>query len=170
MTLYIVRHGAAQRRGAKGVTDDAERVLTPEGRTRTRLAAEGLLAVGCRPDCMATSPLPRAEETARIMAEVLCPEAPLEPQRFLQPGATAGRVVEWLQRCGRDCAMIVGHMPDLAEIASELLTGDVGLDITFKKAGACCISFQDAPALGAGSLEWLLQPRQLRTLAATGKK
>ena len=169
MTLYIVRHGTAQRRGANGVTDD-ERVLTPEGRTRTRLAAEGLLAVGCRPDCIATSPLPRAEETARIMADVLCPEAPLETRRFLEPGATAGRVVEWLQCCGRDCAMIVGHMPDVAEITAELLTGEAGLDITFKKAATCCISFRDAPALGAGALEWLLQPRQLRTLAAVGKK
>ena len=114
---------------------------------------------------MGTSPLPRAEETARIMAEVLCPDVPFEKCEFLRIGASAESVVGWLKGLREDSVMIVGHMPGVAEIASSLLTKRPGLDIVFKKAAVCCISFEGAPASGSGRLEWLLQPAQLSALA-----
>jgi phosphohistidine phosphatase SixA len=56
-------------------------------------------------------------------------------------------------------------MPDLAQLASALLASNTSLDIVFKKSGVCCISFDGTPRAGAGRLEWLLQPKQLRSLA-----
>jgi len=166
--LYIVRHGIAQPRGAAGVSCDAERALTPKGRRRTRLAAEGLTALGCRPERIGTSPLRRCEETAVIIADVVCPEAPVEVCEFLAPGAVVEDVLDWMGRFVHDSMMIVGHMPDVAEIASGLLSAGTGLDMVFKKAGACSIWFDGEAARQVGRLEWLLQPRHLCALAKGG--
>ena len=163
MELFIVRHGIAQARGTAGLRSDAERSLTPKGRQRARQAAEGLRAMGCRPGRIGTSPLPRAEQTARIIGEALGCGAAVEVCQFLAPGANADDVTPWLGQDDVD-AMIVGHMPDVADIASELLSGGGRLSIVFKKSAACCIAFDGRPAAGEGRLEWLIQPRQLRSL------
>ena len=165
MILYIVRHGIAQQRGGPGVSSDSERALSPKGKMRTLRVARGLQRLGCRPGRICTSPLVRAEQTAGIMAEVLCPEAPLDVCDFLAPGATTTNVVKWLRSLEEDCAMIVGHMPDTALVASGLLAAEGAVALQFKKAAVCCISFDDPPGQGLGQLEWLLQPRQLRAIA-----
>jgi len=165
MILYIVRHGIAQQRGGPGVSSDSERALSPKGKVRTLQVARGLERLGCRPGRICTSPLVRAEETARIMDEVLCPEAPLDVCDFLAPGATTTNVVKWLRSLEEDCAMTVGHMPDAAVIASGLLVQHADMALAFKKAAVCCISFDGVPGQGTGQLEWLLQPRQSRAIA-----
>jgi phosphohistidine phosphatase len=163
MNLYIVRHGIAEPRDE--ARPGQERALTPKGRDRTRRAALGLAALGCRPDRVGSSPLRRALETARIVSEVLCSEAPLDLCSFLKPGAAASDIAAWLQDVDGDDVMIVGHQPDMTHITSGLLSGKTGLAIHFKKAAACGLSFGDIIEPGAAQLEWLLQPRQLSTLA-----
>ena len=167
MRLCIVRHGLAEPRapGASAAAD-ARRALTPKGAVRTRAAALGLRRVGLRPERIGTSRLRRAEETARILRDVLAPSLTLERCAFLAPGA--GRIEEllrWLRRRPCSEALLVGHMPDLAELASALLCGDERLRLILKKAAACGIVFNGAPGPGAGALEFLMQPGPLRGLA-----
>ena len=169
MQLYLVRHGIAQERTDEAVRADSERRLTPKGKQRATSVAEGLAAMGCKPDRIATSPLCRCEETARILAKALCSEVPYEVCALLAPGAEAEELVAWLQQCRGDSVMVVGHMPDMAEIASDLLATGGGVRITFKKAAVCCIVFDGPPGKGAGRLQWLLQPRQFRALAGRRK-
>ena len=166
MELYVVRHGIAEEPAADKA--DAERALTARGRSRTRQAARGLRVLGCRPERVATSPFVRAEQTARIIARILCPDAPLEVQDYLAPGATARDVIRWLRGCGEESALIVGHAPDVSEIAGGLLTQS-RVDMVFEKAAACCISFDGTPALASGRLVWLLQPPVLHALGARGR-
>ena len=163
MDLYIVRHGIALDVGEGGITRDEDRTLSPEGREKVGQAAGGLACLMCSPERVATSPLPRSAETARIIADVVCPGVSVEECEFLRPGAATRDVVDWLCRGGAASAMIVGHMPDVADIASELLT-DGPLDMVFKKSAACCIAFSGEPAAGQGRLEWLMQPRALRAV------
>jgi len=165
MELLIVRHGIAQARGAAGVASDFERPLTADGRSRTRQAAEGLRALGYKPDRIGTSPLRRALETADILAQVLCPEVAVEQCGFLGEGADTEDVARWLKESREQTVLVVGHMPDVADIASGFLSRRSLLDMTFKKAAVCCVSFQERPAPGEGRLEWMLQPRHLRALA-----
>ena len=165
MDLFIVRHGIAQERDAPGVRRDADRTLTDEGRRRTAIAARGLRALGCAPDVIGTSPLPRAEETARIMAEVLSPDVVVEVCDFLAPGGDINDLVTWLRAADAESAMIVGHMPDVAETVVALLTKRGDVDVQFKKAGTCCLRFGGTPARGQACLMWLIQPKQLRALA-----
>ncbi len=166
MELCIVRHGIAQEHGTRGVVTDAERALTLQGCERTQRAALGLRAIGCAPQVVAASPLRRAEETARIMVDVLCDGDCLQVCDWLAPGACAADAAAWLRQAGAESAMIVGHMPDVADIVSGLLSGQATVDMVFKKAAACCVSFGGPPAPGEGCLEWFLQPRQLRGLAS----
>jgi phosphohistidine phosphatase len=144
---------------------DAERELTREGREETAAVAKALRALGCAPERIGTSPLVRARQTAEILADALDVKRELETCEFLSPGSDAEALIRWLRDVRTDSAMIVGHMPDLAHLASALLAQKASLDIVFKKSGVCCISFEGAPTAGAGRLEWLLQPKQLRVLS-----
>ena len=165
MELYIVRHAPAEERGEG---PDAERALTPEGAVRTAQVARGLRVLKCCPDRVLTSPLRRGEQTALILAHALCPEVPLELCDWLSPGASAADLVLHLADAAEQSVMLVCHGPDVTGIASELLCGHAGSEIIFKKGAVCFMTFGRAPALGAGRLEWLLQPAQLRALGREG--
>jgi phosphohistidine phosphatase SixA len=58
---------------------------------------------------------------------------------------------------------IVGHEPSLSTFASWLISARPESHLVLKKGGAC---FLELPAVepGAGTLEWLLTPKQLRAL------
>jgi phosphohistidine phosphatase SixA len=60
--------------------------------------------------------------------------------------------------------MLVGHMPDMAELAGWLVSPGREVNLVFKKAAVCLVSFPGRPSAGSGELEWLLQPRLLRKL------
>ena len=164
MILYLVRHGIAVDVGEKGVRRDSERMLSNEGRVKTEQAARGLHTLQCAPDRVISSPLCRAVETAEIMAAVLCPGATAETCELLSPCSDLDELVFWLRSQASAAVMLVGHMPDLAELAALLLTAELSANILFKKASACCLSFPGTVRSGSGALQWLLQPRQLRLL------
>jgi phosphohistidine phosphatase SixA len=58
----------------------------------------------------------------------------------------------------------VGHMPDLSELASYLLTGNRNLHVEFKKGSVCAIEVSSLPPRGPGLLRWLATPKQLRLM------
>jgi len=165
MKLIIVRHSDAQEAGEAGITSDEARTLSHEGRRKAEEVARGLKAIGCEPGAIGASPLPRALETAEIIARVVAPGATVDRCDFLKPGARATALMPWLREQSADTVMIVGHMPDTAKVASELVAGDREAGILFKKCGCCCVGFDETPAPGAGTLEWLMQPSHLRRLA-----
>ncbi len=163
MDLYLVRHGIAELRGAK---PDDERALTSEGIERTAQVAQGLLRLDCKPDIVATSPLRRAAETAEIMREVLRPDADVDIEKLLSPGASASELADWLSGLKAGSVMAVGHNPDMPMIAAEMIAGSSPVEIEFKKAAVCMLSFNGRPGLGKGVLRWLLQPKQLRYIGS----
>ena len=165
MELFIVRHGIAQDRDDPTVRSDGERELTREGRDKTALAAEGLKRMGCRPELIAASPLVRAQQTAEVIAEVLCPEVAVQTCEGLGPGGGTGEIIEWLRPLAENSVMLVGHMPNVAETTGVLLAGRASVEMVFKKAATCCILFDGAPEAGRGVLKWLLQQRELRARA-----
>jgi phosphohistidine phosphatase len=164
--LYIVRHGPAVELGEKGVETDFDRMLSQDGLIKTRLAASGLRAMNCRPWLILTSPLVRATETADILKDVLQPEKGVGVDERLSPGVPMKQRLAMLLDQPSYPTMVVGHMPDLAELASILVAGKhASFSMTFKKAAACCITFDEEIDYGTGCLDWLIQPRHLRALA-----
>ncbi|MEK7833788.1 MAG: hypothetical protein AAB401_22060, partial [Acidobacteriota bacterium] len=64
-----------------------------------------------------------------------------------------------------DRALLVGHMPDMSEIASYLLAGNRNLNIEFKKGSLCTIEVSSLPPRGHGLLRWMMSPKQMRALS-----
>lgn len=160
--LYIFRHGEAQERG-RGA--DETRALTGPGKAEVRRVARGLKRLGVNPEIILTSPLVRAEETARIAADILKPEAGLRICEALAPGGIHAALFKELSSLARSRVMLVGHQPDLGELASVLVWGSPDAGIPFKKAGVARIVTAHLPPAATGELRWLLTPKQLVMIA-----
>lgn len=163
-TIYIVRHGIAEDYASSG--RDADRRLTASGIEKTRLAAAGLRRIDTDPQLVLTSPLRRAEETARMIAEALG-DVPVRVTTALAPGGAFPAIIGEATAPPRPSAVcVVGHQPDLGMFASWLLTGDAHrVVMPFRKAGAARIDVTGTPAEIRGVLAWFLPPAHLRSLA-----
>ena len=78
MNIYLMRHGIAAARDDASVKHDGERPLTAKGTKRMRKAAKGILRLAVPFDCVLTSPLLRARQTAEVLARALAIEDRLE--------------------------------------------------------------------------------------------
>jgi phosphohistidine phosphatase len=160
--VYLMRHGIAEE-PSRGVAD-GERALTEEGIRKTTRVAEGLRALDIRPDAILSSPLRRAQETARIAGAVLAPDCAIELTPLLA-GEAAPEVIARDLRPSRRAShiLLVGHMPDLGDLASYLLTGSAHrAPLPFKKAGVAAIEVDGLPPKGPGLLHWFATPALLR--------
>jgi phosphohistidine phosphatase len=164
--LIIMRHGIAVDRGTAGYADDAKRPLTPEGQNKTRQIAKGLVRLGVEVDWIVSSPLVRAVETAGLVSEELEKRVPIDLCDALAPGGSAEALISFLAKQGsRRRVMVVGHEPDLSDLAARLMGAGRHANLTFKKGGCCMLSFSKFPPKSAGQLVWWLTPRILRKLA-----
>jgi phosphohistidine phosphatase len=159
--LYVVRHGIAVDSGTPGVADN-ERTLTPEGRRRMRQVGRGLRRIAIEPDRIVTSPLPRARETAEIVADVLRMTDRLEISESLTADREAAAIRDWLGGRSENRLMIVGHNPALSELVGLLAAGAAGPWLCeLKKGGVAALSTR---ADGGFALDWIAPPRLLRLL------
>jgi phosphohistidine phosphatase len=102
-----------------------------------------------------TSPLARAVETAELLSEAIGAPPPVADDR-LQPGATWDAVAAAIrERHAARRVMLVGHEPDLSELAAEL-TGAAA--VRMRKGALACIEFPGAPEPGTGEIAWLIDP------------
>jgi len=161
MRVILFRHGPAAERDAIRWPDDSQRPLTPRGAQLTRRVATGLARIEPGIDQIATSPFPRARQTARVLADVLR-IGEIEELGALRPGGSVDEIILFLAaRLRRRTIVLVGHEPDLGKLAGLLLFG-APMPLALRKAGACAIRFDDAPREGGGRLAWFLPPRILR--------
>lgn len=163
MHLYIVRHAVAENAGDE-FPDDVARPLTDEGRDKAALVARGLTVLGCHPSVIASSPLLRSIQTATALAAVLAPGTTPIMLDELRPGASPHALLKWLRAAGDGDTLVVGHMPEVAQLASVALGNSTTLNLTFKKAAAACLRFEGPPAAGRAALDWLIQPAALKRL------
>jgi phosphohistidine phosphatase len=164
--LYLMRHGPAVERGSAGYADDSKRPLTPQGRSKVQRIAGGLMRLGFDPDWIVSSPLVRAAETARLVAESLGGSVPMDYADPLRPGGSPEALVAFLAKHPhRTRVLVVGHEPDLSEMAGRLIGAGRRSRLAFKKGGCCLITFDQFPPKSPGKLAWWLTPRILRKLA-----
>ncbi len=163
MILYVVRHAIAEDAPAGG--DDGARRLTAAGRRKMKGAAAGLRELGVAPSVVASSPLVRALETARIVVAALHRAPAPHELPALAPDVAPADTLKALRVFARNQhVMIVGHEPNLSRTIALLLTGAVdGAAIELKK-GACAALELTAFAPRGATLRWLLQPRALRRI------
>jgi phosphohistidine phosphatase len=195
LRLLLVRHGIAEDR-SEGRRDGL-RALTPAGRRRTTEVLERVVALGLVADRLVSSPLVRARQTAEIaLSAGLAPG--LELATALEPGADPlPLLARWLAATSPAVApqslglhppeadpapaadlsaaaagplrlALVGHEPDLGDLAARLLGAPPG-SIALRKAGLAVLVLPrsalarlgDQAAAGAWCLQLLLTPRAL---------
>lgn len=166
MDLYLIRHADAVPLGEGGVTDDAERPLTTDGRGHCRQLAAALMRFGVRCDRVATSPLLRARQTAEeLLAHWTEPVPALDLCDALAPGGKPRKLARYLLKKGDGAIALVGHMPDLAEHAAWLI-GSKKAQLGIAKAGVAHIECDKLPSKGTGVLTWLITPAWCSVLEA----
>jgi phosphohistidine phosphatase len=181
-SLLLLRHGIADER-QQGQAD-GDRALTAAGRHRTKSVLEKALALGLGVERLIASPLVRARQTAEIAVAVGLAPA-LELATALEPGGDPlPLLASWLAsdrgtnavRPSSQSLALVGHGPDLGDLAARLLGAPAG-SIGLRKAGLVLLQwsgpqFQDPfapeagtslarPELGQWQLQLLLAPRIL---------
>jgi phosphohistidine phosphatase len=160
--LYLVRHAIAAERGAEW-PDDTKRPLTERGISRFKEGVKGLRRLDVKIDEIFTSPLIRARQTADLLSEGLEGKPPVKLLDALAPGHTSGAVMSQLAKSAkRRRVALVGHEPDLGELAAHLI--GAGRALPFKKGGVCRIDVGSLSARRAGSLVWFVPPGLLRQL------
>jgi phosphohistidine phosphatase len=163
--ILLLRHGIAEERSPDRA--DGRRALTPAGRRRTAAVLERAVAIGLRVDRLITSPLLRARQTAEIaLATGLTPAVELatalepggDPLPFLPLWLAGGPVADWGDGPRARRVALVGHEPDLGELAARLIGAPAG-SISLRKAGLALLEHPDAPVSlpQAPGGEWLLR-------------
>ncbi|MDD1696978.1 MAG: phosphohistidine phosphatase SixA, partial [Methanoregula sp.] len=123
MDLYLLRHGKAEKAVPGGGSDD-ERPLTGRGKSEMREIASWVLAQGCMIDCIATSPLTRAEETAAIIATVYPAARGPELWEELAPGVEFDRLLDRIREQHTiQSLLLVGHEPSMSAFISRIISG-----------------------------------------------
>lgn len=150
MHLYLLRHGVAEERTAWRGDDDL-RPLTPKGERGVERVAALLTNAGVAPAVIISSPLARAEMTARIVAESL--GAPVVTDELLAGPCLGRDLPGLLARVDGGDVMLVGHEPTMSVLLEDL----TGARTAFKK-GACARVDLDGPGAAAGVLAWLVTP------------
>jgi phosphohistidine phosphatase len=162
MNLYLLRHAIAAERNPDKYPDDALRPLTAAGSKKMIKVADALDHMGLQIDLILSSPFVRARQTAEIARKGLH----LKKDRLLlidalAPAGDPGNLIAEIQaKYMVDKLLLVGHEPDMSNLISLLLSGDISIPITMKKAGICCLSIEQLVAGKCAALEWMINPGQ----------
>jgi phosphohistidine phosphatase len=162
LELYLIRHGIAAERG-DDYPDDSKRPLTNDGISSLRKEVEALEIVDVAFDHIITSPLVRTKQTAEIFAQHLTSKPSMSTSDSLAPaGSPAGVVQEVVKHARKGRIALVGHEPNLGELAARLIGAKTPIE--FKKGGICRIDFEVLPPKGTGQLRWFVTPKMLRKI------
>lgn len=163
MLLYLMRHGIAIDREDPNCPPDPERFLTKKGMEKTRAVAQGLRALGIKPDVMLASPFVRAVQTAEVTAAALgFARDRIRRTETLIFGHKPAELFRELAKVRGKEIMCFGHAPHLDEVIAFAL-GCRAPITSLKKAGVACLELE-ATSAPRGALLWLHTPRSLRIL------
>lgn len=153
MKLYLVQHGEAL---AKEV--DPARPLSERGRREVERVARALGDAGLRVARVVHSGKTRAEQTAAILAAVLCPGGECEARDGIDPTDPTDALAYEAEAWDED-VMVVGHLPFMARLASRLAAGDEEAGaVAFRPGSVVC--FERGEGNG-WAIAWMLRPELL---------
>ena len=118
MRIYLVRHGDAVPEEDAG--SDRDRWLSPRGREAARILGRLLRDSRVEPDAIISSPLPRAVQTAELVAQMLDYIGHIESWRSLEPSAHPRLAATNLQTLGSS-VIVVGHEPSISSLGAFIL-------------------------------------------------
>ncbi len=149
MFLYLVQHAEAKKK-----EEDPLRGLTDKGREDVGKVAAYAGKLDLHVNQIVHSAKPRAQQTAKILAEQLKPEKGIDQADNLLPMDDPG---PWAMRIAgmKDDIMLVGHLPYMARLAGLLLCQDTEKAVVdFKMGGIVCLKRTDSRWL----VDWMIVP------------
>jgi len=152
MKVYLMQHALAY-----SSQEDQERHLSPAGIDHAKAAAKGIKRLGLTFDLIVTSTERRAHQTAALIAEgVRFPHSDILTTETVLPQGQPQELLELLQKeSPQSNVLVVGHMPQLGKLSSQLLQGG---EMLFENAGLACFEISSShPA----RLFFLLTAQQL---------
>ncbi len=163
MKVYFLRHGIAVEPDAWNGSD-FDRPLTQEGHHRMEREANAIDELSLGLDCIVTSPLLRAKQTAAIVAAQLDMRAKVVEDPRLGGGfnlTALGAIVS--SHADASAMMLVGHEPSMSAVIGDAIGG---ASVELKKAALAAIELPDR-ASPSGTLLFLIPPK---ALVALGKR
>jgi phosphohistidine phosphatase len=153
MKLYLVRHGEAM-----NVQDNPSRPLSEQGQLEVQVLARFVHQNDVTVHQIYHSDKLRAVETAKYLAESMSPVPNSEILPGLQPDDPVQPIAEYCNHWHQD-VMLVGHLPFMPRLASELLLErDDQFCIDFQTAAMVCL---ERVTIFQWCLKWFVAPALL---------
>lgn len=155
LELFLMRHADA----IDGTGNDFSRTLSERGRKQAEKMGDWLKEMKTEPVLFVTSPFPRAYETANIIAARLENGSTVQPDERLAPGMTTEEGSGLIHELGNNAPRLalVGHAPDLGDLASYLIGAkESGIDM---RKGAVANFECLRSGFGGSVLKWLIDPK-----------
>jgi len=161
MIIYFLRHASAGQRVANPQKDE-KRALDKDGIEQCGMVGRALAALDVQVECIVSSPLKRAAQTASLVGNELSYEGKIQFDEALRPGATFADFRRMLEKYARqEAIMVVGHNPNLSEFLGRIIS-EAGCEAgTELKKGAVA---KVETSRNSGILQWDLTPKVIRTL------
>jgi len=167
LTVVFVRHAEAEHIGNRGLSD-RDRPLTPKGREDATAVGRALAKLDhTRPSMILTSPLVRAVETGKHLAQAYGPDVRCTVSILLSPGIDERALLDELLRRGREgmqMVILVGHQPDIGNFISYLIAANMPASLALPPGTAARISLRATGGRPEGLLDWLMPPAAARSL------
>ncbi len=149
MRLYLVRHGEAL-----SADIDLQRPLSAAGQQQVTRLAEFLGQLSLQVSYVYHSGVLRAQQTAEILASKIAVKGAVEKILGLNPNDPVQPMAIEAETWHYD-VMLVGHLPFLSELVSELLIGRSYQQVmNFQPSSILCLERQ----LGHWHINWALSP------------
>ncbi len=160
--VIMFRHGLAETRS--NPADDPRRRLTTMGHSEVAVTARGLQSLVPRISLIVTSSFPRARDTAKRLADRFHPRHGVLELSSLRPGGHLRATSAFLRRIRLPVIAVVGHEPDLSNLAAQLCGMDPATQLHLSKSGARLLVLE-SPGPGGARMIWQLRAQQLKELA-----
>ncbi len=167
MDIYLLRHASAGDARLNPAKDD-ERPLDKLGIEQSHNVGRALAAMTVSLDAILSSPLLRAQQTAKIVAEEIGHKEKIVTEPGLHPGGSFEEFQNILGRySNKDAILVVGHNPSMTEFLNKLLIGESAPEaIEVKKAAIAKVEKNGSEAV----LKWCLPPKVLRAIQQDSAK
>ncbi|MDH3671331.1 MAG: phosphohistidine phosphatase SixA [Gammaproteobacteria bacterium] len=153
MRLYLVQHGEAL---SKDV--DPERALSDGGRAAAERLASFIAPRRLTISRVLQSGKLRAQQTATILARTLAPDITPEQANGLNPLDDPQSLLRTIASWQED-VLIVGHLPFLAKLVGQMLTGTNDSLVTFEPGTMMCLERDE----DRWSVVWVVPPTLLKS-------
>ena len=170
MNLYVMRHGSAGTRRSNPLLE-LRRPLDKAGKRDCLLLGNTLSSMNISFDLIVSSPLKRSLQTASLVGTETGYEQKILLSDALTPSAQFAQFEKLLVECGgHESVMVVGHSPNLVQFVGMLMqpaqatkASRPAAAVRMRKGSIARLSFER----GAATLQWMLDPRLVRTLYAS---